>query len=463
MSSSTVPLSPWPAQEFRHVNFGDTRLKRRLIHICENRINRPCSSLPGCHADWADLKGTYRFMSNDSVNPDEILGSHYRCTAERMKDEAVVLAVQDSCLLDYSNLEATTGLGPLQTPKHRGIMLHSVLAVRPDRLPLGLMWAKMWTRPKEEFGKRHQRRLRPFEEKESYKWVEALEASAQLQSELAETLVVHVADREADVYDFIGRSLELKLPILVRSAHDRCLDKDQQSQAKRLFSFMASQPVQGHFDVEVRRHAQRPERIARLSLRFCAVQLMPPRSRLSQDLPSLPVWAILAREEDEALPNPIEWLLLSTLPVNTLPEAIRSVEWYACRWTIEMLHKVAKSGCEIEKRRFGDVDRLQRYLALDLVVAWRVLYLTLAGRQTPDLPCSAVLEPSQWQALYCYVHRVRDAPETPPTLGQAMNWIAGLGGFLKRKGDGYPGTQTMWKGMVRLLDIEQSWIRFGTQ
>jgi len=459
MSSSTAALSLWSAQEFAHVNFGDSRLKRRLIHICENRINRPCSSLPGCHADWADLKGTYRFMANDSVKPDEILGSHYRCTAERMKDEAVVLAIQDSCLLDYSNLEATTGLGPLQTPEHRGIMLHSVLAVRPDRLPLGLMWAKMWTRPQEEFGKRRQRHQRPFAEKESFKWVEALEACAQLQSELENTLVVHVADREADVYDFIGRSLELKQPILVRSAQDRCLDNDEQSQTKRLFNFMASQPVQSHFEIEVKRGVKRTADIARLSLRFCMVELAPPRSRLSQKLPSLPVWAVLAREEDETLQegaSAIEWLLLSTVPVNTVPEARRNVEWYACRWTIEMLHKVAKSGCAIEKRRFGDAERLQRYLALDLIVAWRVLYLTLAGRQTPDLPCSTVLEPSQWQALYCYVHRVRDAPEMPPTLGQAMNWIAGLGGFLGRKGDGYPGTQTMWKGMVRLLDIEQS-------
>lgn len=469
MPSTTAAISPWAAEEFRYVHLGDARLERRLLQIVTKRVNSPCSSLPRCHENWNDLKSTYRFMANDLVDPDKILDSHYRSCLDRLACEPVILAVQDSSQIDYSNLLSTTGLGPLRTAKQQGMMLHSVLAVRPDRLPLGLMHVALWARPTEDFGKSHQRRQRPFSEKESHKWVEALEASSQLHKELKDTLVVHIADREADIYDFIKRSLELEQSILVRSAHDRGLDNAVMDEtAGRLHSFIGSQPVQGHMEVTVPSRSEQAGRVARLSLVFCEVQLLPPRYRRTRELASLKVWAVLAREEsstdqDAGDSAPIEWLLLSTLPVTTLQEAIRSVEWYTCRWTIEMFHKVLKSGCQIEKRRLGDALRLKRYLAIDLVVGWRVLYLTLAGRQTPDVSCSSIMTRAQWEALFCYVHKTRTPPPEPPTLGQAMIWIARLGGFLARKGDGHPGTETIWKGMVRLLDIEESWVRFGTQ
>jgi hypothetical protein len=195
-----------------------------------------------------------------------------------------------------------------------------------------------------------------------------------------------------------------------------------------------------------------------LNVRFAAVTLRPPRARRGEPLPEIQVWAVWAREETPpAGSQAIEWLLLSTLPVEDFEQACQRVQWYTCRWLDEIYHKVLKSGCRIEARQLEHIDNLQRYLAVDGVVAWQVLYLTMLGRQLPDLPCTAVLEAQEWQALYCFIHQVATPPTTPPTLQQATRWIAQLGGFLGRKADGHPGVTTLWRGLQRLHDITTIW------
>ena len=175
-------------------------------------------------------------------------------------------------------------------------------------------------------------------------------------------------------------------------------------------------------------------------------------------MPLLTVWALLVREEKPpAGVEAIEWWLLTTIPTSTVAEACERVEWYAARWWIEVYHKVLKSGCRIEARQFEQADRLKRYLALDSVVAWRVLYLTMVGRQTPNLSCSAILEEDEWQALYCFIHKVSLPPRTPPTLNEVTRWIAQLGGFLARAHDGQPGVIVIWRGLQRLQDIASTW------
>jgi hypothetical protein len=154
---------------------------------------------------------------------------------------------------------------------------------------------------------------------------------------------------------------------------------------------------------------------------------------------------------DEALP--VEWLLLTTLAVNNIQDAIERIEWYTCRWGIEVFHKVLKSGCRIEMRQLNDAERLKRCLTLYSIIAWRILYATMLARALPDMPCTALLSGDEWQALYCAIHRVPIPPEDPPSLRQVVHWIAELGGFLGRKGDGEPGAMTLWKGFQRLPDL----------
>ena len=172
------------------------------------------------------------------------------------------------------------------------------------------------------------------------------------------------------------------------------------------------------------------------------------------------LWAVLVREMNppEGVEG-LEWLLLTTLAVLNFDQACEIIRYYTLRWLIERFHFVLKSGCALEDRQLRTADRLQRFLAN--VVAWRLLWLTYLGRGRPDLPCTVAFAAYEWQALYAYVHKTAILPNTPPTLQQATLWVAQLGGFLSRKGDGYPGVKVLWRGWQRLVDIAQTWLIFN--
>jgi len=173
------------------------------------------------------------------------------------------------------------------------------------------------------------------------------------------------------------------------------------------------------------------------------------------------LYGILATEEEspEGV-EPISWLLLTNVLTNTFEESCERIQWYSCRWTIEIYHKVLKDGCRIEERQFEYAENIQRYLSLDMVVSWRVLYLTMLGRDMPELPCTAIFEAHEWQSLYCFIHKTHILPDNPPSLHQVVRWISKLGGFMGRKGDGEPGVTVLWRGLQRLYDISETWLLF---
>ena len=176
------------------------------------------------------------------------------------------------------------------------------------------------------------------------------------------------------------------------------------------------------------------------------------------------VWAVWAIETAPPANVPaVEWLLLTTVPVHSTQDALQRLDWYCCRWGIEVWHKVLKSGCRIEARQLETADRLKRCLALFAVIAWRVLYAVMLSRAAPDLPCTALLNDPEWQALYCATHNTTILPPDPPSLSLAVRWIAQLGGFLARKGDGHPGVTVVWKGFQRLSDLTQMYLVFRPQ
>jgi len=342
----------------------------------------------------------------------------------------------------------------LQNQHQCGLLLHTTLAVTPAGVPLGIIDQQIWARDPEQWGKRHRRRTRRLEEKESVKWVNSLARALSLQAQLPGVQLVSLADREGDVYDFLRPVLTTGLAVLVRAAWDRAVKSPQ----RRLWAHLRSQPVAGQLTVSVPRRPGQPARQAQLSVRFAPVTVRVPQARRGQGLPELSLWGVLAEEiAPPAGVKPIEWLLLSTLPVSDFEQASERVAWYTCRWLTEIYHKVLKSGCRIEARQLQDAQNLKRYLALDGVVGWQVLYATLVGRQLPELPCTALLEAHEWQALYCFHHQVATPPSTPPRLQQAVRWIAQLGGFLARKSDGEPGVTTLWRGLQRLHPITRMW------
>jgi len=451
-----VQATDWAVEEFGGCALPDARLKQRLLTLARDFYTRPSANVPQACGSRAKTKAAYRFLDHRDTRMDTLLQPHYAATEARLSRECVVLAVQDTTSLDYTGHAATEGLGPVgswpQGPQ--GLHLHSTLAFNVQGTPLGFLDVQCWARNPQEFGKKARRHQLPIEQKESFKWLKSYRAVAAVQARHPKLTLVSVGDREADLYELFAQAAsQPKGPaLLVRAEHNRQLQQEQ----ARLWPTVQAKPAVGIQVLQVPRQGPRPAREAHLAIRFAAVSLAAPTG--CKAAPAIPVWAVLAQEQD-APPEvkPLQWLLLSTLPVESFEQAIEKLMWYTRRWGIEVLHRTLKSGCRIEQRQLAQADRLQACLAIDLVVAWRIYHLTKLGREVPEAPCTVYFEEDQWKALMVFSTGNRLAPVKPPSLREAIRRVACLGGFLGRKGDGEPGTQTLWLGLQRLDDITAMW------
>jgi hypothetical protein len=453
----------WATHEFAHAQLPDARLVQRLITVATDFAQHPTAPIPQACGSWDKTKAAYRFFDNDKVQPQALLAAHVQATLSRMRAHRWVLCAQDTTTLNYSTHPQTQGLGPISNNRDKtiGLLLHCTLALTPSGQPLGLLQARTWARSRRRFGRSsHQRNRTPRAQKESQKWMESLTACQALAAQGPDTTLVNVADREADLYDLFQQALapspEPAVHLLVRAQHDRQVAHPQ----KYLWDFLAAQRMSARLKIKVPRKDGQPQRLATLAIRFAPVTLRPPC--LKEDQPPLTLWAVEAREVHPPKGGKaICWRLLTTLPVQTAEAAVEKVRWYAQRWQIEVLHKVLKSGCKVEQRQLETAARLQRVVMLDLIVAWRVLGLCKAGRETPEGLASDWLSADEWQALSCYVHERAQPPRGAPTVGQAVRWIAQLGGFLGRRSDGEPGPVVLWRGLQQLRAITAAWKRFG--
>lgn len=466
-ASSTHPSQQlgreWAHQEFALAPLPDPRLVRRLITVASDFAQHPTAPLPQACGSWSKSKAAYRFFDNDAVEPEAILAAPVQATAGRARLHPVVLCVQDTTTLNYSTHPQTRGLGPISNnpDKTIGLLVHSTLALTVGGEPLGLLQVQSWARSRRRFGRAcRQRNRTPLPQKESQKWMDSLTGCQNLAVQCPDTLLVNVADREGDLYDLFQQALAPsagpRVHVLVRARHDRQVAHRQ----KYLWDFLAVQRVGARLKIKVPRKEGAPQRLATLAIRFAPVTLCPPG--LKEEQPSLTLWAVEAREvRPPKGGKSICWRLLTTLPVATVEAAVEKVRWYAQRGQIELLHKVLKSGCQVEQRQLETARRLQRVLMVDLIVAWRVLALCKAARQTPAGLASDWLRAEEWQALACYVHERAQRPRRSPTVRQAVRWIAQLGGFLGRRSDGEPGPIVIWRGLQQLRAITAAWKRFG--
>ncbi len=456
----TVSQPGWVHREFGGAKLGDRRLEARLLDLATAFFAQPQANIPQACGSPAAAKAAYRFFNNEQVTMDALLEPHHRASIDRMRREPVVLVAQDTSSLCYTLHAGMQGIGPIANSVDgpQGLMVHSALAFRPDGLPLGILDIECWARDPAEFGKHKACNAKPIEEKESIKWLRALDPIGQAAARCPNTRIVTLADREADIYEYMLDARNRGLDVVVRAKEQ---NRRLAEEVQPLAMHMHLHPKAGEVELCVPRRGKQPARIATLSLRYAAVTLQPPANKAY--LPSIPMWVVLAREEapPEGIKQPLEWMLLTTVPVAGLSDAIERVQWYAARWGIEVFHRVLKSGCQIEDRQLGTADRLEAALAIDAVVAWRIHHLTWLGRATPDLPCTAVFDDDQWQAVAVFKTR-KPPPKQPPSLREMIRSIAKLGGFLGRKSDGEPGTETLWRGLQRMDDIAAAFRSFRT-
>lgn len=435
----------WAEATFGDVQLGDPRRTRRLVQIATALAARPSASLPAQLRDPAALKATYRLLASDAVTFAAVLGPHRAQTRAAAAREPVVLVVQDTTELDFTAHPATTGLGPVGTQRGHGFHLQTALAVRPDpRLPLGVLAAEPWLRQRAPSGEtRTQRQQRP---KESDVWGRLVQAVG---SPPPDTCWVHVADRGADCYRFFTACRQTGADVLVRVVQNRCVTQDDAP--GHLVDILRDQPARDRRPLHIPAHTAdrgRPARAARdteVALSWTALTLPPP-TNWPRDQPTpapIPGWAVRVWEADPdpTIPEPVEWLLLTTVPVQTVDDAWERVDWYTARWVIEDFHQCLKTGCRAEQAQLRACDALWRRLGILLPLAARLLGLREASRQTPEAPATTFADAATLRVVAAYTRL-----PVATTVDAFTRQMARIGGHQGRKRDGPPGWRTLWQG-----------------
>ncbi len=450
------PPKDWIEAELGETNLGDARLTARLLRITGMFYAQPTANIPQACGSAAPAKAAYRFLDNEAVDWKAIMEAHYKATEERLREKDLVLVAQDTTTLNYSSHPNTKGLGPIGTDseKVRGLMVHDTMVFTPEGTPLGLLDVQCWAR--DGIGSRHERHKKPIEEKESWKWLESYQAVSAVQKRCRKTRLVLMSDRESDIHELFVEQAQTRYgaQLLIRAERSRNRKaQDDDENYDFLWPLLEKQELAGTREILVPPSEKRAARQATLAVRTLPVVLCSPKRK--KKLPAVRVWAVLAQEvSPPAEVEGLEWMLLSTVEVNNQKDAYERLAWYARRWGIEVYHRIMKSGCRVEARQLENAVRLQNCLAIDMVVAWRIHYLTTLGQETPDVPCTIYFTDSEWKALTTFVNRTKKPPQIPPSLNEAVRFLGKLGGHLGRTGDGRPGAEVLWRGMARLADIE---------
>jgi hypothetical protein len=426
----------WAAQEFEEIDLGDERLNKRTVLLAECMAANPLASIPQACGSWAQTQAAYRYLAQDEIRWSDILEPHLRSAQVRMRAHPVVLCIQDTTELDF-NGQRIAGLGPLSYEAQRGMYVHPTYAVTPEREPLGVLDAWMWARePKDAQG----RRAGPVE---STRWIEGYERVAELAQAMPQTRLVYLADREADIVALMARANDLGHPAdwLIRSCHNRALPDG----SKLWANVTSGEPLGCIRFTMASRHGHKARSVRQ---QLWAKRLSIPDGRGA----FIEVSCVVAREI-QAPPGvkPVEWRLLTNRELHSFSAATELIDWYRARWEIELFFHVLKNGCRVEALQLSSLERLERALALFMVVAWRIARLMRLGRTCPDLDAALLFEPDEWKAAYILNHR--KVPTKPPRLNEVLRLVAMLGGFLARKGDGEPGVKTIWLGLQRVVDF----------
>jgi hypothetical protein len=449
----------WIDEELAGSQFRDVRLGRRLRTRVTQLAGSVGAPIPLACQDWASTKAAYRFLSNADVSEREILDGHFRATALRVAVvEGPVLVLQDTTEFSFQRTrpEAIGAIG--YSPSRRGddgrfrlhtvcgLLMHSSLAITPEGLPLGLAAIRFWSRAKFKGTaalKRHVNPTRvPIEAKESMRWLANMQAATTLLGD-ADRLI-HIGDRENDIYEFFCAARDAGTHFLVRT----CVNRLAGDGGHTVAAEMAGIAPAGHHRVEVGDGTT-----AEVALRYKRIHVLPPIGKQKR-YPALDLMIIHAREDGEPKGRPaIDWKLITDLPVSSPAEAARMLRWYAMRWKIEVFHKILKSGCRAEEARLRTAERLVNLIAVFCILSWRLFWMTMINRAAPKASPRIALADDEIAILD------RLAPRSPPdrpaeSLTVYLNQIARLGGYLARAHDPPPGNTVMWRGWSRLMDIK---------
>src|SRR3954469_3670634 len=464
MDRSGWHATSWVDQELAGSTFKDKRLGRRLRELLVQMAGRCAAPIPLACQDWANTKAADRFLSNEAVSEAEILPGHVHSTRSRVAaTDGLILVLQDTTEFSYQRARPER-IGAITTAPSRreadgqlrmhtvcGLLMHASLAVTTDGLPLGLAAIKFWTRAKFKGTNALKRRVNPtrvpIETKESIRcWLENMRQATALLGDPAR--LVHIGDRENDIYEFFGAAQAAGTHFLVRTCVDRLAGDGRHTIADE----MGQVALQGLHRVEVAGEDGKASQ-ASVELRYRRIHVRPPIGKQKR-YPALDLTVIHAQERGRTEGRAaIDWKLITDLPVRSPEQAIEKLGWRARRWQIELFHKILKSGCRAEEARLRTAERLVNLLALFCILSWRLFWLTMVNRAAPDASPRLALTEGE----VCLLDRMAGRPSSrspPPTLSGYLTQIARLGGYLARASDPPPGNTVMWRGWSRLMDIK---------
>lgn len=456
------------SSELEGIDLGDNRLNKRSQCIIEALSNNPEASCNSACDGWNDTLGAYRFFDNKSVQPEAILEPHLEATKRRMREHPVVLIVQDTTELDYSD-HPPKDAQCLNQENRLGIYDHTHLAVTPNGLSLGVVGVEYFDRDKEGLGNSKERSKLPIEEKESLRWLTGYRLACKLARDCPESQIVSVADREADLYDIFMEAEKQaaehsrSADFIIRAKIKRSLQKRDPEVGphayKKVRDEVSNSELRATQIIDLPRTPKRTARQAKLEVRAIRVTVKPPHERSS--LPMVTYNVVLVEEVDG--PNDgtdVSWLLITSLPIDTFKDIQLVIDYYVARWTIEVFFRVFKTGCKVEKIQLETLSRLKNCLAFYKIIAWRIMYLTQMNRECPSLPCDAVFDDCEWMSVWRVVTKTL-LPQKTPTLSEFMPLLTQLGGYNNRKTEAPPGPQTVWVGIRRMTDLAIAWMTFG--
>jgi len=449
--SVTQSDAEWAAAQWGDVELGDKRLERRAVKVGSAMTAKPEQSLPQqMEGDRAELDGAYRLINHPGVSLDCLSKPSWKRTRQEAQKQRVTLFVQDTTQLDYTHFPTMEGLGPIGDGNGRGLLLHSTLGVVPSEEPqiLGLAHQQVvLRRPADE------NRPRNAPSPEGQVWARAAEAVG---SPSEDTLWVHVGDRGSDDFRFMHACRDKGKHFLIRVMRDRLLEWDQEDvdpEKRKLVDCARSLPIQHRYTLDVPANHDRPARTAQMCLAWTQVTIPAPAQGPPElrNQPAITAWVIRAWEVN-APPGaePIEWILVTSVPTETVAEAKKRVWWYTHRWMSEDYHQCLKTGCEIEHRQFDHGDDIRRLLGFCGPIAARLLQLRQVTRLKPDVPAVEFVGSLRVTIL---TERLEWENDGELKLREFWNGVAQLGGYLGRPGDGPAGWQTIWKGWRHLNDL----------
>jgi hypothetical protein len=455
----------WAEKEFGNVDFGDKRLNKRLYKISEDFFKLPESTINQSCDNWAETKAAYRFFQNKKVSADEITSSHALETKNRCTEYKSVLVIQDTTYLIYGHHSKTEGLCSFsQKAKNKrgtsgdGLVMHTAFSVTQEGLALGIVGQKIYSRKEvSEKIKMAGKKQVSIDKKDSYRWLELLKTTAET-FKGTDTVPITICDRESDIFDFFHLADELKTKVVVRSSHNRKINKKSpysEKSGELLKAFIKKQEPLGNVEITIPEQKDQKERTVPCEIKIGQFELTPPSNHYKTNKMNKITLSVVHLEEEKKnnVTSPITWSILTNLSVDTLEKAVKIIKYYCLRWRIEVFHKVLKSGLNVEESRLKTANRLINYLSVMSVVAWRIYWLTLLGRYLPDVSCEIFLNKFEWKILYSVVKKKKDISSTPLTIKECVRMISMLGGFLARKNDNDPGIIYLWRGLKKFSNI----------